>query len=216
MKINEELEVMARAIYETSPISASRIVPGTDKKETRNISWDDLIYEGEVGCDLRQLNLERAQNAIQAKDRARVDRQVDDLMKLHNNAMKSAISRAEEMGLVFVNNQGNKCALNPAVVKKQNPSVNQIENIKKLHCEAYDLIEDSKTPTKTWEEYRAEMEAIEFEMQVNWNFEKDANYHTWWKKFPACTCPQMDNEDPIYYGRGKITLGNCPMHGGSL
>ena len=56
------------------------------------------------------------------------------------------------------------------------------------------------------------LQELEFEMQRVWKFEVNANYHTWWLEHAACTCPKMDNKDPMFYGAGKIISSDCPIH----
>jgi hypothetical protein len=56
------------------------------------------------------------------------------------------------------------------------------------------------------------IEDCEFTLQGLWKFTRDANFHTWWLKTKGCTCPRMDNTDPMYFGGGKITVSDCPWH----
>lgn len=60
------------------------------------------------------------------------------------------------------------------------------------------------------------LEQLEFEMQGTWGVNKDANYHTWWLRPQACTCPKLDNTDPAYFGSGHIIVEDCPLHGRSV
>lgn len=53
---------------------------------------------------------------------------------------------------------------------------------------------------------------IELAMQSAWGFDRDPNYHTHWLNIHGCQCPKMDNLDPMYYGRGQIISGDCPIH----
>lgn len=57
------------------------------------------------------------------------------------------------------------------------------------------------------------LEELEFDMQEAWGFDKDSKMHTWWLKPKSCTCPKLDNADPVYYGKGKIINSSCPLHG---
>ena len=41
------------------------------------------------------------------------------------------------------------------------------------------------------------MELIERELQGLWGFEQNVKYTKFWE-LPACTCPKLDNSDPIY------------------
>ena len=56
------------------------------------------------------------------------------------------------------------------------------------------------------------IEDCEFALQGLWKFTRDANFHTWWLRTKGCTCPRMDNTDPMYFGGGKITVSDCPHH----
>ena len=56
------------------------------------------------------------------------------------------------------------------------------------------------------------IEDCEFTLQGLWKFTRDANFHTWWLRTKGCTCPRMDNTDPMYFGAGKITVSDCPWH----
>ncbi|RLA05141.1 MAG: hypothetical protein DRQ47_01890 [Gammaproteobacteria bacterium] len=56
------------------------------------------------------------------------------------------------------------------------------------------------------------IESIEFNMQRVWKFPQDMDFHTHWLNVPHCKCPQMDNRDPLYFGR-RIINANCPVHG---
>ena len=56
------------------------------------------------------------------------------------------------------------------------------------------------------------IEDCEFTLQGLWKFTRDANFHTWWLRTKGCTCPRMDNTDPMYFGAGKITVSDCPHH----
>lgn len=57
------------------------------------------------------------------------------------------------------------------------------------------------------------LENLEYNMQLLWGFKEDSNYHTWWLEPEQCTCPALDNKDPMFYGAGKIINGACPVHG---
>lgn len=56
------------------------------------------------------------------------------------------------------------------------------------------------------------IEDIEFTLQGLWKFPRDVTFHSHWFEIKGCTCPQMDNLDPKFRGRGKITAGDCPWH----
>lgn len=56
------------------------------------------------------------------------------------------------------------------------------------------------------------IESYEYVLQSLWGFPFDTNFHSYWHKVKGCTCPSMDNYDPIYAGR-RIINSNCPYHG---
>ena len=56
------------------------------------------------------------------------------------------------------------------------------------------------------------IEDIEFTLQGIWGFTRNKDYHTHWMEIKGCTCPQMDNRDPFYFGR-RIVFADCPWHG---
>lgn len=102
------------------------------------------------------------------------------------------------------------------------------EKIKKLHSEASEVVEliDYCTSKASGKQHKKSefhsrlikflnnyLELLEFRMQKEWGFAQDANYHTWWLKPKSCTCPKLDNTDPVYFGAGKIISEDCPVHG---
>lgn len=56
-----------------------------------------------------------------------------------------------------------------------------------------------------------ELEKLEYSLQAAWGFDANPDFHTWWYKIPGCTCPKMDNADPMFHGR-RIYAGGCPVH----
>lgn len=55
------------------------------------------------------------------------------------------------------------------------------------------------------------IEWVEFEMQRNWHFPINKDFHEWYL-VPKCTCPRMDNRDR----RGtpyRIVNATCLVHG---
>ena len=58
----------------------------------------------------------------------------------------------------------------------------------------------------------ADLESIEYILQILWGFPLDRNKHKWWYRIPGCICPQMDNSDR--WGTAfRIYNDNCPWHG---
>ena len=106
--------------------------------------------------------------------------------------------------------------LNARLVDRQGLDQETVSELLQCHADLDDLIEYcNATPLEEWVETTPKkVEQLEFTMQRLWGFTEDANYHTHWLRIPYCTCPKMDNTDPVYYGRGKIISGGCPVHGG--
>jgi len=138
---------------------------------------------------------------------------MDDFLKFLEMEQEARQHAAEAMNLVFVDNQGAKHYLSAAMVKKQKVSSEQIEQLKQLHIQLNDTLKEATNPNVNLSEIQQRVQEIEFKMQDAWNYERDANFHTHWKRIPGCVCPKMDNDDPAYFGRGKIIIGNCPIHG---
>ncbi len=66
-----------------------------------------------------------------------------------------------------------------------------------------------RSATESPEQYANPVQFIEdceFTLQGLWKFTRDANFHTWWLRTKGCTCPRMDNSDPMNWGSGKITV----------
>lgn len=57
------------------------------------------------------------------------------------------------------------------------------------------------------------IEDLEYSLQGLWKFSRNSNYHSHWIGIKGCTCPKMDNRDPLYFGRGKIFNFTCKWHG---
>ena len=96
------------------------------------------------------------------------------------------------------------------------------ENKAKLHtlhcsaeaiCDYIDWLVEKKASRDIIDTASEYLEKLEFDMQDCWGFERDANKHTWWLQPKSCTCPKLDNTDPMFYGRGKIKVEDCPVHG---
>ena len=110
-----------------------------------------------------------------------------------------------------------KDTLNQTLLEKNKVTDEQIDNLQKVYKNIAVLFEISDVPDinpKFAKELALEMEFLEFELQENWNFPKDKNYHTWWNKFKYCTCPKMDNDER--FGYEKIISSDCPFHGSKI
>ena len=74
------------------------------------------------------------------------------------------------------------------------------------------LLREIKVHPERYSDPVQAIEDFEFALQAVWKFERSVNYHTHWLDIKGCTCPKMDNKDMMYYGRGKIIMGDCPWH----
>ena len=140
------------------------------------------------------------------------ERDVTDLVRIHFEQLRERqVATAEELQLDCL-------GLNPFVIKKQGLNQSDIDEIRFHHSrkdrllKLMDELDEVKDRTEL-REYVDQLEQVEFAMQRAWKFEQDANYHTWWLKSRHCKCPGMDNRDMTYYGRGKIKMQACPLHG---
>lgn len=105
--------------------------------------------------------------------------------------------------------------LNEKLLEKQGVSAEATSELLKVY-ERLDEVLTSSYQTgdiPTLKKIAEEIEQIEFELQRLWNFPQDANYHSYWFRINRCTCPRHDNVDPMFFGGGKIIMGNCPIHG---
>ena len=105
--------------------------------------------------------------------------------------------------------------LNGHLAVRQGVTKTQLENLKTLHAELHqkfsELKEKDELTKEEAVEYFNEIRDIEFDMQDNWNFEKNEDMHSNWFKDPNCTCPYLDNVDSLgselnYYS------GDCKIH----
>lgn len=106
-------------------------------------------------------------------------------------------------------------ALNERLILRQGVSDEQLERLKQLHVMKLDLFEEMKETDDRdkLREGAKRLQAIEFAMQDNWNFEQDKGMHEWYL-IPKCTCPRMDNIDNRYPGSDRRIINlDCPVHG---
>jgi hypothetical protein len=124
------------------------------------------------------------------------------------------------MGRNYLKNRQNhdlkrkEMILNEQLAEKQKITKKQRENIYKLYDEIYQLFAEAELDNNLKEngkKYADKIRDLEFQLQENWNFEKDALKHTWWNKIPGCSCPVMDNEER--FGIEKIMNCDCAIHG---
>lgn len=105
--------------------------------------------------------------------------------------------------------------LNSDLVAAHDLDEGQITKIKKLHVEKYKMVRlmelSSKEEVQVLREIASAISDIEFELQKEWGFTQDANFHRWWN-LPHCACPKLDNEDA--YPSGYYVVSDaCVLHG---
>lgn len=76
----------------------------------------------------------------------------------------------------------------------------------------HQLLDDIKKDPQRYENPVQLIEDMEYTLQGIWKFPRDNKFHTHWMEIRGCTCPKMDNKDPLYFGRGKIIVSDCPWH----
>ena len=109
--------------------------------------------------------------------------------------------------------------LNQELIEKQELTLEQIDNLIALHKELkihFLIIEDLIKRDQlldAWAPCIADViQSIEYQMQDNWNFDRDKFKHRYWYRIPGCTCPVMDNDDA--WGTPYHIINNdCPFHG---
>ena len=105
--------------------------------------------------------------------------------------------------------------LNQALLDSQKVSPEQAKTLEELYTQLDALFETCAPTTDdilevVGEEVTNMIKEIEFQLQVNWNFEKDELKHTWWNKVPGCKCPRIDNDER--FGCPKLISSGCPIH----
>ena len=102
--------------------------------------------------------------------------------------------------------------LNPALINRNGLSTKEVEHLKRLHCELYEVyLKMEATDDKTeLRDLAKEVTRIEFEQQKNWRFFQDEKKHRWFD-VPKCRCPKVDNEERLGTPF-KIISADCPIH----
>ena len=105
--------------------------------------------------------------------------------------------------------------LNKVLLKTQKVSEKQEKKLLELHSELDEIFHTvylmtDEVAEKLGYSLTIAIKDIEYQMQANWNFNQDANYHTWWYRMPKCSCPTMDNEER--FGVSKIISHKCIIH----
>ncbi len=109
--------------------------------------------------------------------------------------------------------------LNETLMEKQKVTPEQKNELIRLHGKlnnefriAKELIDIDRLTEPAIEAITHEVKNIEFQMQDNWNFERDENKHKYWYRIPGCLCPVMDNDD-AWGTRYHVVNNDCPYHG---
>lgn len=101
--------------------------------------------------------------------------------------------------------------LNQRLVEMHGLSENTQTAIKVVMVKLYGVLEEPSTCSKDMRVVVRVIEGLEFTLQMLWGFDRNSDYHRYWHRVKGCTCPSMDNNDPLYHGHRIITQG-CPFH----
>lgn len=109
--------------------------------------------------------------------------------------------------------------LNNSLIEKQGLDEKTVRLIEEKHSELNQIIE--MLNALEWsDENRGQIlqltdniELMEFTLQKLWGFPQNKAFHTHWLRSKFCSCPVLDNRDPLYFGGGKIHTSNCKIHG---
>lgn len=105
-----------------------------------------------------------------------------------------------------------KAILNEELLKKQKVTDEQKEKLYKIYEEITQILNSDKDTTREEKkEIFKKLTKLEFELQENWNFEKDIKKHKYHLFLPGCTCSKSDNMDLISTGTMYVDK-NCPYH----
>lgn len=63
------------------------------------------------------------------------------------------------------------------------------------------------------EEVVERVEALQYVIQFLYDFDMTKDYHTYWYKVKGCSCPKLDNNDPMVAPNIRITDTTCKFHG---
>lgn len=103
--------------------------------------------------------------------------------------------------------------MNLELLEKQKVTKEQQEKLLDIYSKIEYLVDNLDTlpnieVVKTLEDY-------EYQLQENWNFDKDKTKHTYWYRLPGCNCPKIDNKENFGVNRRIINL-SCPFHGDNV
>lgn len=140
---------------------------------------------------------------------------------------KHSAKNPEELGLIcylmkdpndseILEYQGHKYNAKSRLLERQKVTDKQKETLAYLYFCMDRLFDDARemNPNKQANRLRAvaeQIEAIEFQLQDNWNFPRNKSFHSYWYKIPHCSCPKMDNADRL--GTGSFVYScDCSVH----
>jgi len=127
-----------------------------------------------------------------------------------------------ELALLY--EQAKKSGLNTKLIMDQGLDTSEIKNLINLHKRLKNIFEDEEKLIKEYKENPSEeikkhllslsdqVKEIEFELQKNWHFDQNEDYHSWWFRQPACSCPIIDNFERVGVP-GFIINQECILHG---
>lgn len=103
--------------------------------------------------------------------------------------------------------------LNWNLVARRRLTGEQIDALHELYCQLTIILKIMNSPM-----YRdisplmcSFLERLEFKLQDNWNFPRDAMMHSYWNRSTECSCPWMDNKES--HGYYRIYSSGCNIHG---
>ena len=106
--------------------------------------------------------------------------------------------------------------LSPHLLLSQKIDKAGFKRLCKLHQKKDRIMQkmEAEVSVDTLKKMANDITEIEFQLQLDWGFKQNINYHRFWT-LPKCSCPRMDNEDnwPIGY---YVRTSNCIIHGKDL
>ena len=102
--------------------------------------------------------------------------------------------------------------LNEKLAEEQKVTKQQRLNIEVLYQELSKLLVDSKTtPDVAKPKLSIQITDLEYELQKNWNFPLNPDFHKYQFHLNGCTCPSLDNSER--FGFAKFFSESCSYHG---
>ncbi len=105
--------------------------------------------------------------------------------------------------------------LNERLLEQQKVTPEQEARLYEIYKDMQNLFDEANNDVnldKNGGHYAEILEELEFALQDNWNFPRDATRHKYWFTFKKCTCPKMDNRELWGVDR-RIISADCPFHG---